>query len=538
VLSFLSLEAGKGIPEAKAARLAAILGMRFGLRLSEMFQVRCSDLRGIFPEADLVIRSGKSANARRILPAGLLVHQPHEIALLIQAKDNQPRDAWLLNAPGVSSRAVVKNRVDACLVRAMREVTGDPSLHTHHLRHGHVSGLYFVLLPSVRFHSSLMHSDRDAGQDEGEALAGYERSIRLGEIGYVTASRKAAHAIAIDAGHASPEVSLFSYAHVLDLALLASLHDQLDRLLPDTRLRTLLKLSEGNLRLLRHRLKPAQRLDILPLRLLSRLPKGVLDSLEPDWSRYPPQAAGPTSSWLKIIATALTCVDAGEPADKVGARHGLDAVELAAWHERALALTGNAVGPKGGRQLALKSGPRPVQPVFRRKLIRIEWSFADSVFDKVREADAGPRQAWLRDWISRAARHGISGHNEWWCKEPAEAIDFMEFAASLGVSDQRLLFIYRPRYLRDRVRQQIDLEAWSQALGVPVDRFKMHDRGDSGLASPMGLVGLQIMAAAAGDDASDEGQPDAPLKRRVGSAGFWTAIRFYEVMKDSVVQGQ
>jgi hypothetical protein len=194
---------------------------------------------------------------------------------------------------------------------------------------------------------------------------------------------------------------------------------------------------------------------------------------------------------------------------------------------------------QGNRPPELASGTkgkRKIQPVFRRNLTKTEWSLAEQVFNAMQVAYIkAETKEWLRGWLKRAAKHGMSGHNEYWCDTPEKALDFIAFAQCVGIPKERLFFIYRPRKLEDQVCQDIDLNFWSCSLNVAVEHFAVQLQGASGRTSLNGLVGLQVMAAnylAIPELELNKQQRVDSSKKREGSSGFWTALRFFVVLSD------
>lgn len=130
-----------------AADGALSMGFGLGLRLAEAFGLACRDLCA--SDCSLRIQKNefgrlKTPSANRLLPLQLLIAEAMEnlIGLRVGHARREPlfREAVDPSCP-IKERAITPK-----LVELMRDATGDPSLHFHHLRHSFATWLVFSLV--------------------------------------------------------------------------------------------------------------------------------------------------------------------------------------------------------------------------------------------------------------------------------------------------------------------------------------------------------------------------------------------------------
>ena len=528
VIQLLEEQKKKGVLYADQAMIVIILSYRLNLRESEIFRLLHDDIRKLGKNGYLVVQEGKSDNARRVI----------SIDQYLPLKKGRAKVEAVLKAsfimdfvvfePGNEFQPANIGRTKELALWALRKVTGDPSIHFHHLRHSGITWKAFMLLPSIRF---LPFLSEVGGEDNvQEKFLKRQAEIRRSEIGCPAPSRKLPHAIALMSGHGSPEIGIFSYAHLLDVAWLASRVTMFERRVTLEDLCKILGISSGNLRVLRTRLKPESSLDILILRKLPLLPEDIRSRLNPDFERYPPQDPGPGTAWLKVVAKALTALDEGMSIVNVCQRYSQKESDLQAWHQRALKHVVEIRGPRGGGHVGKRMGKREGLPVFRRNLTQREWEFADQIYQQLVALKEGADKDQILHWIRRCLGQGIGGHNELWFSDSNDARAFMAFSEKLGVDPKRLLFVCRPSNPSSRIAKEDDVAFWCKELGLSEDRMQVQVKGASGLSHKHGVIGFQILGA---DVELDDGNSAEQhrLRRPAGSPGFWTAIRFFAVLQ-------
>ena len=142
------------------ARCFLILAYRFGLRRAEILGLTLADLKDGNRSDALVVRANeirdlKTRNARRILPLSLLTcEEAVEIKAIrnrlgvLKFREELPP---FLNPPKPAHDDMADHPGVDLALQALRETTGDASLHAHHLRHSfatrHVLGALIGTLP-------------------------------------------------------------------------------------------------------------------------------------------------------------------------------------------------------------------------------------------------------------------------------------------------------------------------------------------------------------------------------------------------------
>lgn len=190
-----------------------ILGYRAGLRIGEALSIQIrdiqlSELSARNTELILLVRENeyvdiKSYDSRRQLPLHLLLtaseYEEFRVFCLMR-KEVTKHSRVMLFSTGNDIVAPLLDAVVHDLVHeAMREVTGDSSLHFHHLRHSFANNIilaYHDILPPW---SGPSHLDK------------------LMETLGLRNTRKGLYFIAQLFGHASPSETLKSYIHCLEL---------------------------------------------------------------------------------------------------------------------------------------------------------------------------------------------------------------------------------------------------------------------------------------------------------------------------------
>lgn len=530
-LQRLQAKKAKGMPYCDQAMLLTTLGYRLGLRLSEMFGLRKAhfSIAGDQKSGDLFIHAGKTANAKRILPFVKLMPFKEEKQHLLTALKKLTKDDWLLHEPGSQTEPANQAKVIDLVVTTMREATGDGSVHIHHLRHSHITWIYFTLLPSVDCLGRLLAAWEQNALDD-KALFQRQRSLLMEEIGYGSTTRKTPYAIAIDAGHAAPDIGLYSYAHLIDVALFAEGERKLKRLMTPERTRTFLGISEGNLRVIRSRLNPRDDLELLVLHGIKNLPRSARHKLQPDLSGFPEWEPPPPVSRLAMISAALMEIDAGTSLEMVERQYGFPGQDLAQWRKSAIKMAETLEGQRGGKHLAASDKPRkhPL-PVYRRKLSRKEWHLAEQVHERLHAEMQGPEKEWAASMVKIAMKQGFGGHNLLLFNDPIVAADFIRFAKTLGIDEDQLILELRPHRPDSESDVENDLVTWCGALNIDKERVLINAHGYSGLSKLHGDLGIQVASADWPNDGKTCTSDTKSARRYEGGAGFWTAIRFYNV---------
>ena len=103
--------------------------------------------------------------------------------------------------------------------RVMREVTGDPTVHFHHLRHSSPSwNLLRLFLSDIKEPPELF-----SHLPKTQAFLATSKDFRKALYGHDQPTRKHLYAIASLMGHSGPDISFAHYIHTSDLALAIAL---------------------------------------------------------------------------------------------------------------------------------------------------------------------------------------------------------------------------------------------------------------------------------------------------------------------------
>lgn len=216
------------------AKLLCILSFRCGLRRSEILKLETRDLHNHDP-AELIVRPYehrplKTKSSTRKIPLYALL-EPDELALLKQWKtkreeqrnNNSKEPFFLFGIPELLYAFVPEESIFPVIHQVMREVTGDPTVRFHLLRHSFAS---WTLL-------RLFLSDLNTPPDlyphlpTTRSLLATAKNLRKQLYGHNWPTRKHLYAVASMLGHSGPDVSLAHYIHTCDLALAVALANRL-----------------------------------------------------------------------------------------------------------------------------------------------------------------------------------------------------------------------------------------------------------------------------------------------------------------------
>jgi integrase len=220
----------------QAAEVMLILGFRCGTRRMEAYGLELSDLTDRYSPLLLIrptdARQLKTDNAKRQLPLWSLMADAdelgeNELEVLYSWKRARIEDGCLKMCPHLFSvpelndaREIVLTplpiqKLIAALHDALRQATGDPTLHYHHLRHSFATWTFLRLmlsdLPTI--------PDLFPHRAETKAWLQKAKAFRAHLYGTTHPTRKHAMAVASLLGHSGPTVSLEHYVHCMDMLL-------------------------------------------------------------------------------------------------------------------------------------------------------------------------------------------------------------------------------------------------------------------------------------------------------------------------------
>ncbi|MEW6427350.1 MAG: site-specific integrase [Thermodesulfobacteriota bacterium] len=232
-----------------------ILCYRLGLRRAEARRIRLVDLTPItifetitlpispsaLPAVELHIRSNpfgkvKSSKSTRRLPLNLLL-TPEEISYLVQwvkirkseVRENVPKNCLLFCEEGQNDTLINDRLLFSPIQNAMREITRDPTISMHNLRHSFAtymliylfSGKIPGLIPEI-------WRNKDSKKLLPEDLPSLPRQLLLSEN--IQASRRLLYLISTLCGHVDPKETQNTYMHLFDWLLGAYLQQDQHKL--------------------------------------------------------------------------------------------------------------------------------------------------------------------------------------------------------------------------------------------------------------------------------------------------------------------
>ncbi len=211
------------------ARILLSLGFRCGLRRLEALHCLIDDI-GPAPDYEFAVRASeyrklKSRSVRRRIPLRLFLPSSdtgeNELATMIawlQQRKSDPAASEYLFGISKEGLDVVPQAMIEDINNILRKVTGDPSVHFHHLRHSFASWTWLRLmladLPNPPNPPEMFpHLESTSNWlREGPAF-------RAAVFGYSKNTRKHAYLVAQQLGHLSPATSLQTYVHFADWLL-------------------------------------------------------------------------------------------------------------------------------------------------------------------------------------------------------------------------------------------------------------------------------------------------------------------------------
>ncbi|RUO81087.1 hypothetical protein CWI84_02965 [Idiomarina tyrosinivorans] len=232
---------------AKFIYAALILGYRAGCRRSEVHYLRVKDfcILDKKPEATEIIvkehqlRSLKSPAAYRRIKIGVLLTPPERrflLKLVIERKLQDGNEAYLFRNIGCDSPYMSSKVLFEPLVQLLKQVTGNPAMRFHHLRHSVATWNFWRwMAPSSTSHSAIPALTKMVSFKQVAA----ERRAILGVREGLKPSRKTLHALSMMIGHAHPRTTLRHYIHSSHVIL----HDQLCTVQPRLKKKVLAEIS-------------------------------------------------------------------------------------------------------------------------------------------------------------------------------------------------------------------------------------------------------------------------------------------------------
>lgn len=218
----------------KALQLIFMLSFKCGLRRMEVLMLTCADFAEHDP-AELLVRPSdarrlKTKSSTRKLPLYALLDEADIDALrrlkaarLSQSNPADPHETFLFGIPKMGTEVITQDLVFPVIHEAMRSVTGDNSLHFHHLRHSFASWTFMRLMLA----DLCVVTDILPLHPKTTAVLVDSKSFRNRLYARECMTRRHTYAVASLLGHSGPEISLEHYIHTCDILLsLVLSHDE------------------------------------------------------------------------------------------------------------------------------------------------------------------------------------------------------------------------------------------------------------------------------------------------------------------------
>lgn len=213
---------------ARAAQLIFMLSFRCGLRRMEVLMLKSVDFSEHEP-AELLIRPSdarrlKTKSATRKMPLYAMLPGNDLAELLnwkitrkaeIAASSASDHEQFLFGIPELDFNCIPQDTIFPIIHHAMREVTKDPSMRFHHLRHSFANWTFLRLMLADLPDIPVLFPHLPVTTD----LLDNSKRFRDGLYGRSDPTRRHVYAVASLLGHSGPDISLEHYIHFCDLLL-------------------------------------------------------------------------------------------------------------------------------------------------------------------------------------------------------------------------------------------------------------------------------------------------------------------------------
>ncbi len=479
-MTWLEARVGEGQFPAlmQAISLVLLLTFRCGLRRMEGLKLRLCDLhpagRGDLRIVPHAARGLKSRSSERNLPLRFLLTEEewdklhawwrHRCQEATSSAGRLDAAQYLFAIPRLGMAELPTQTVIDNIHQALREVTGDPLIHLHHLRHSFATWTYLRL--RIGLHPSLADHFKQWPMTHAWLASGAE-FVRNMLPGANPGARSAAYATARLLGHSGPGVSFEHYIHCSDLLWAGLAYRQAQRL-P----RSLLIAATGLPRVTGYR-KLDRSIDTLISALRTRRRERYLFH-EPISQAADPvsqgiQPADSSYAWeqlLQKISSILHCHDCGESVTQIARQTGLNPDEVEWVIERAKNLVQRIRWHSRDGREALRLCPPSWKGVeekrfgtdLRAALIRLHETHPELLVDGLQTALSrfNPQR---KDIVFRSL------------DEASEARRFLDFASALGPAACKPVVVFRDTTLEELANAADESQcphlAWGKVLELP-----------------------------------------------------------------------
>lgn len=500
--------------------LMTILGQKCGLRRAEVMTLLCSDIIGRYDPV-LFVRHNpyaykKSDNAIRQFPLkAFLTHK--ELNLLkkwVIQRDNEDSIAnldpqqidnrrLLFCQPGEPRSPVDEESAFRTIHLAMRQVTKDQTVHFHTLRHSFASWFLFRMEAS---------DDPFWRPNSVAALNAPSNSFRRSvteraRLALSTqASRKSLYQLAQSCGHASPEMSLRHYVHILDLMLGLTCWRPTSQ--PHLSSASLMNITGlGQARVYRIKQESGQG-DWLPSiyvpaafkKLKHQFKDGLAPSLK-EMDTSPIVIAPKPLAWSTIQSVLEDRLIQKMSGDQLVQKYSIEPDTLSQWIARAgelyrMTTRSTAKHPKGkprhrNSEHLLRDSKR--LSFLDRPLSRYDNAMTNRIFDRYQRADQNHKQVIL-EGVRYFVDHFSLSSGDLRFTDKALARTYTEFLSAIGIKPNEIRLIHYRGKGFEAVDAQAQLGNWAKALSVPFDQCELAS-SPPGQSKNDGTIGITLSSA-------------------------------------------
>lgn len=215
--------------QAKAAQLIFMLAFKCGLRRMEVLKLKSADFCEHHP-AELLIRPSearrlKTKSSTRKMPLYALLSEQEltnlrdwkisRVAETTTSSPAQDQEQFLFGIPELDFEFIPQDTLFRIIHLTMRQVTGDPLLRFHHLRHSFASWTFLRLMLSDLPNIPTLFPELPVTTD----FLIKSKEFRNMLYGRTDMTRRHVYAVASLLGHSGPDISLEHYIHFCDVLL-------------------------------------------------------------------------------------------------------------------------------------------------------------------------------------------------------------------------------------------------------------------------------------------------------------------------------
>lgn len=208
--------------QRRVNQLILILCYRAGLRSGETAHLRFKDIDTI--NWIIYIRSSyfyrtKTVQSNRRIPIGYFLSDEEKSFILeqfsyIKAFHPEAENPWFFSDETTAKCLIPINKQISRIIEALRISTGDDNIRLHHARHSFAN--YMLMLMSKSTYSSAMYIELQSWCRTVN-ISEFSQQVIIQFVGKKKAKENILNTISLALGHVSPQTTLCSYIHIMDL---------------------------------------------------------------------------------------------------------------------------------------------------------------------------------------------------------------------------------------------------------------------------------------------------------------------------------